>query len=84
VTDSDNDYDARFVLNVIHYSVVTLPNAMKIFARKLFAPSGTRVLRERFNLSDDQSSWLGGETFQLFDCGWLDKKAITCHAASGP
>lgn len=84
VADPDHDYREGPVLNAVQYSVISLPNTIKIFARELFAPLGTRIPGQCLNLPSDFLSWLGRQVFEFLGCGWLDENLITCHAASGP
>ena len=59
VADPDHDYREGSVLNAVQYSVISLPNTIKIFTRELFAPLGTRIPGQCLNLPSDFLSWLG-------------------------
>jgi hypothetical protein len=84
MTDTYHEDNKNLILYAIHHPVISLTNTIEVVSRQLLATVGTRLVGKRADLLANPPTLLDGKLFQFLCGGWLNKNAISCHAASGP
>jgi hypothetical protein len=82
VTDANDINDQVPVADGIQDPIASLPNSIALLTGQLLHPSGPRVVGQRLDALDDPPAIrLGRYGFEVLERGFLDAKAIACHAA---
>jgi hypothetical protein len=82
MTDANDINDQIQVVDGIKDPIASLPNSIALLSGQLLRPTGPRVVGQRLDALYHPPAicpvWYG---FEFPDRGFLDAKAISCHAA---
>ena len=82
MTDLHDQNTAAIVINRVNDAIVTLPNAVLLFTRQLFATVRSGFVRKFLHPSRHLYAVVARQFFECSYCRGLNPKIIVCHDAS--